>query len=458
MNIVSYKDPEAKIIGESKNNKILRLVDKKYYQSYKVFLDSDIYNSVKNDGLLVDTCIDESSNIINNKNFLLEHKKIENLNYPDEWSYSMLKDAAISHIDLNLKTLSKNLITIDGHSSNLTFNQGKFIFLDFGSLKEFDEQPWQGFDQFAESFIYPLILGQKNSELFELYNNSKECKIKLNQIYNTFSFCDFFSFLKLKYVYLQVFLNFLASKFKNKNNKTYKISKDRINILFELIKKDIESLKPSRKKLSWKDYNKNIHYSGQDLEIKKVFLKKILSQQKECINLCIDFGSNTGVFSRIAAEFAKKVVSVEADEEALDALYLNLVKKEKINNIIPLLLNIEHIQFSNGFKINQRSRFLDRFNPNLVICYALMHHLIFTNNISLEEMFEFLTNLKCPIIIEYVPEEDKMSILLKKNKKTFHRYNKEIFEKTIKQFNYKIVETKNLKDNSRIIYFLKPKH
>lgn len=448
MSLISYRDPESQIL-EEKDGFIRRRVDMNYLDSYKYFLNSEDYKMLQKKKIIIETKLGE----IYKNDFFLYHKKMNFFIYPDEWTFSMLKDAAISHIELNKILLKNNLITIDGSSFNLNFYKGVFVFFDFGSIKNFECKPWQGYDQFCENFLYPLFLGKKSSDFFEFFSNSKKSTISLNQIYKVLSIVDFISIATIKYILLPKLLIFLK---KNKNTLENKfiIKKQNMIYLMESILNDINKILPKRKKISWKDYNKNIHYSEEDINLKKFFLSDFLTNKKKKYKNCIDFGCNTGSYSIIAANFCENVYSLEADEEALDELYLNLVKIEKLDNVHPILSNLDQINYSNGFLDGQRESLKKRLSPDLIIFYALMHHLVFFNNIPLELVIKFLRDFNCEIIFEFVPEDDKMSLLLKKNKLTFHSYSQDYFEKILLDNNFQIKKKIKLKDNDRYLYYL----
>ena len=69
-----------------------------------------------------------------NYDLVLEHERNPFVSYPHEWSASMLKDAALLHIDLFGRLGSHGLILEDWHPYNILFNGPKPIFVDFCSI------------------------------------------------------------------------------------------------------------------------------------------------------------------------------------------------------------------------------------------------------------------------------------------------------------------------------------
>ena len=65
---------------------------------------------------------------------VLEHERIPFISYPHEWSASMLKDAAIFHIDLYTELGKQGLTIKDWHPYNILFKGTAPIFVDFSSI------------------------------------------------------------------------------------------------------------------------------------------------------------------------------------------------------------------------------------------------------------------------------------------------------------------------------------
>ncbi|HYN52901.1 MAG TPA: hypothetical protein VES62_18420, partial [Thermoleophilaceae bacterium] len=90
---------------------------------------------------------------------VLRHERIPFVSYPYEWTFSMLKDAALLQLDLLLSSLDHDLVLKDATPYNVQFKGAKPVFVDVGSFERIREgEPWIGYRQFCMLYLYPLLL------------------------------------------------------------------------------------------------------------------------------------------------------------------------------------------------------------------------------------------------------------------------------------------------------------
>ncbi len=83
----------------TKNGQIYRTVLKPGVESYELARNSGVYEKLSTAGLLIaHEEIENSEFIIKDTEYCLRHPKIPMISYPWEWSFSMLKDAALIHL------------------------------------------------------------------------------------------------------------------------------------------------------------------------------------------------------------------------------------------------------------------------------------------------------------------------------------------------------------------------
>ena len=89
----------------------------------------------------------------------LKHERIPFVSYPYEWPFSMLKDAALLHLELMLAALKHGMILKDSSAYNIQWNGAEPVFIDIPSFEVLPKgEPWIGYRQFCELFLYPLML------------------------------------------------------------------------------------------------------------------------------------------------------------------------------------------------------------------------------------------------------------------------------------------------------------
>ena len=90
---------------------------------------------------------------------VLEHARIPFVSYPYEWTFGMLKDAALLHLDLLEAALGAGMILKDSSAYNIQWRGTQPVFIDIPSFEVLRQgEPWVGYRQFCELFLYPLMM------------------------------------------------------------------------------------------------------------------------------------------------------------------------------------------------------------------------------------------------------------------------------------------------------------
>jgi hypothetical protein len=90
---------------------------------------------------------------------ILKHERIPFVSYPYEWSFGMLKDAALLQLNLLASALEEDFVLKDGSAYNVQWCGSKPVFIDIPSLEQLNHgEPWVGYRQFCQTLLYPLLL------------------------------------------------------------------------------------------------------------------------------------------------------------------------------------------------------------------------------------------------------------------------------------------------------------
>ena len=90
---------------------------------------------------------------------VLRHERVPFVSYPYEWSFGMLRDAALLHLELLEAALAEDLVLKDASPYNVQWRGASPVFIDVGSFERLDPgEPWLGYRQFCALFLYPLLL------------------------------------------------------------------------------------------------------------------------------------------------------------------------------------------------------------------------------------------------------------------------------------------------------------
>ena len=455
----SFRDRHGQIYHYQ--GRILRGVSKTAMSHWQQLQSTGFYNSFSESGRLVKTWIpsDVQPAELDSKakwHGLLEHEPITIISYPYEWTFGMLRDAAILQLELLQAALEEEMILKDSTPYNIQFEGTRPVFIDIPSLERYQAgSAWVGYRQFCQMYLYPLMFQAYKNLPFQAYLKGSIDGIAPDEAAAIFSFRDRFRAGVFSHAYLQSKLEIRYSA------KQKSVSKDLKNAGFnqELIKANIRRLLKLVKKLQWQppgsewaEYSEFHNYNESDHARKEKFVAK--AARSTGGNLVWDIGCNTGQFSRIAAEHANTVVALDADHLAVDHLYRKLKSTDQ-NNILPLVMNLSDPSPNWGWRGVERTELATRATPDLVLCLALLHHAVISANIPVRQFVEWLVSLDADIVIEFVGrDDDKVQQLLRNKADQYDDYQPEYFERCLKDY-FSIEDRMLLNEGRREIFFCK---
>lgn len=449
----SYRDNKARIIVE--NKKIFREI----YLEGKNEYDNILLSNVINDKISRNEFINFKEIERPKRDGLyktIEHPRLQHISYPYEWCFEQLKTAAIFHLNLQIDLLREGNNLKDGSAFNIQFNGTKPIFIDFMSVEKFNPKiSWPGYTQFCEQFLYPLMIQSKSGlNVNEIFKGNLE-GIPLNTAFEILN--KFKNYFDTKFLFHVLLLNLINKKIK-KNKAGYKvreISRSANNLIYQLnnLKDYISRLKHKTQKTVWTDYSIDNFYEDKTEKIKEDFLVDILQNEK--FNTVCDLGCNDGRYSIIVSKFVgNTVVSLDNDIDAINSCYL----KAKKNNlkILNLQIDITNPSSNCGWFENERESFKQRFNFDLMLNFAVIHHIVIGKNIPIESYIEYLCLISKNIILEFVPKNDQaIKTMLLNREDIFKDYNEENLKNIFRINNLKIIKENNFTKSGRKLFYLK---
>jgi hypothetical protein len=449
----SYRDPDGFIFWY--NNELYRQVNKSYTADYHLLSESGLYRRLTEKNWLVShEPINE--NFTGSEDWLITLKphRIPFVSYPYEWSFDMLKDAALLTIDITKEAMESGMILKDATPFNIQFHQGRPILIDTLSFEKYQERnSWNAYKQFCECFLFPLLLSSYTKtpwqKMLAIYHDG----IPLETTAATLPFRSKWNINVWLHVFLQKNIRNRQNKIPAPEDKEFSFSKAKMTILLNGLYGFITGLK-YRQKQVWDDYYGATILGEGYLEEKEKVFKSLM--EGLYINTAIDIGTNDGHFSHIVASTAQLVLAIDSTPNCINQLYL--AQKEKgPANILPLVLDIANPSAAIGFRNQERDSFLSRVRADLVIALALMHHLHFYNNIRLDKQADFFSSLTRKfLIIEFISVDDeKVKIIANRKKGEAHRYDIGYFEEVFSvPF---IIHRRHMLKNGRALYLMEKK-
>ena len=448
----SYKDPAGFIFLHE--GRFFRQVNQCYAQEYTQLMESGLYHELTARKWLIPHTETDFPSADSAGHFkILLPSQLNNTSYAYEWSFDMLKDAALLTLHINELAIEHGMILKDATPYNIQFYQGKPIFIDTLSFGTYDAaKPWTAYRQFCEMFLFPLY--------FEHY-----LKTDINKILSTYidgipvDLTARLLPLKSNFsmgVWLHVHLQNTVKRNIRSAGSAAKFDKTKLLHLLHHLESSILSFKHKRSTVStWSIYYKETILSTAYLQAKeRLFRSFIKGLSYETV---LDLGANDGYFSYKLAEENKQVIAIDADSQCINQLYKQ-IRRENITNILPLNIDLANPSPAIGFNNEERQPFLERAKAALVLALALIHHLVFSKNITLQMIADCFARLSTRyLVIEFVPKEDEKVKKLVENKEvTIMTYDEWHFEDAFSDY-FRFLKKQVITGSGRILYLMEKK-
>ncbi len=389
---------------------------------------------------------------------VLRHERIPFVSYPYEWTFSMLKDAALLQLDLLLSSLEHDLVLKDATPYNVQFKGARPVFVDIGSFERLREgEAWVGYRQFCMLYLYPLLLQSVKDVPFHPWLRGSIDGITPTQMRSLMSFRDRFR----KGMFTNVFLHArLEARYADRPDQVKKevrrvFKKELFVANVRKMRKLVDRLEWNPPEGVWTAYGERNSYTDDDAARKDEFVREVATSREW--KLVWDIGANNGRYSRIAAEGAKHVVAVDADQGPVELLYRDL-RGEGNEQILTLTMNLADPSPGLGWRGLERRSMPDRGKPDLVLALALIHHVAIAANVPVKEFVDWLASLGSALVIEFPTREDPMvkKLLAPKRDGLHPDYELGFFERTLKEA-FEVERSERIESGTRILYYALPK-
>ena len=455
----SFRDPGGRVFIEGEH--VYRALTAQAEADWSALSKTGFFRSWVEDGRLIGTRSVENVEAPPGAwSVVLEHDRVPLVSYPYEWTFSMLRTAALLHLDLLLAALSEDLILKDSTPFNIQFRGAQPVFIDIGSFQILESgDVWVGYRQFLQLFLYPLMLTAFRDIDFQSWLRGNPEGISAHDLRNVLSFTD----LAKKGVPLHVTLQARGERRYESDSSNTRAEMREAGFKKEMIEANVRGLRKVVAKLDWKPggsewagYADEHEHVGLQREAKGEFLSQYLDGHR--VGLVWDVGANDGYFSKIAAGHAATVLAMDSDHLVVDNLYKSLVS-EGVSNVLPMVHDVATPSPGLGWRGSERKTIEDRGAPDLVMCFAVVHHLVVGRNIPLGSVIDWLYDLGCKVIFEFVPISDPMVEKLTANKlpREIHPdYNEESL-RSLLAGRFEIEREMKLPACERVLFALRPR-
>lgn len=426
----SFRDPSGYVFTE--NGILYRRVNPCYEDEYRQLMDSGLYKELVSKKLLIPH--------VEVRRGLLKPEVVGFISYPYEWSFSMLKDAALTTLEIQRTALGYGMVLKDASSYNIQFHNGRSTLIDTLSFGEYVEgSPWIAYSQFCRHFLNPLLLMSyrdiRLGQLLRVYIDGLPPDLTAKLLPRR-------TYLRPALLMHVHALSLGARRGLSGRLKT--MSGFKLTALIDHLESTIKGLK-WRPKGGWSEYKGVTNYSEESLNIKRVLVRAYLDRIKP--TTVWDLGANLGEFSSIASEKAR-VISFDNDPTCVELSYLSR------NGSLPLLLDLTNPSPSIGWDNTERKSLKERGPADTILALALVHHLAIGNNLPLGSIARFLSEMCHYLVIEFVPKEDsQVQKMLSTREDIFTNYNEIAFREEFGRY-FRLLDSTTVEGTVRALFLM----
>ncbi|HZH95917.1 MAG TPA: hypothetical protein VEY06_08535, partial [Flavisolibacter sp.] len=377
----------------------------------------------------------------------LEPEQLAFISYPYEWSFSMLKDAALLTLQIANKAMQYGMMLKDATPYNVQFYDGRMAYIDTLSFEIWDgTKPWIAYRQFCMNFLAPLALMHYSKlplqNFLLAYPEGVPLQIAAAMLP-----------LKTKFnvhLYLHLHLNAsVSSSATSQQEATF--SADKLKNIFKSLEAGITALRLNCR-TTWSAYYAEAGQRDGYVENKKRVISEWIKGSG--FKTAFDAGANDGNFSELLAAENIYTISADGDHYAVDELYKNARQNRSL--VHPLIVDLANPSPAIGINNGERKSLFQRVGVDLVMALAVIHHLAIARNIPFDMIAHLFKSLGKYLLIEFVPRDDeKIQLMLSQKKDVYDWYTENEFRMAFAK-HYQIVKTQRIAPSNRVVYLMHP--
>jgi hypothetical protein len=455
----SFRDPGSRVFHQ--DGQVYRALDRRAMENWQLLAATRLFAEGVADGQIVGTELAAGVDTIDGEEWVgvLRHEQIPVVSYPYEWTFSMLRDAALLQLDLLSAALAEGMILKDSTPFNVQWRGTTPVFIDIGSFEALEPgDVWIGYDQFLRQYLYPLMLTAHVGIPFQPWLRGQPDGPTAEQLRRVMSTRDLLRKSGLLHVALPARAERTArSEGRNIRSelKDAGFSKEMIESNAKGLRRIVSGLGWNPGSSRWNRYATECDHVRVDRGAKAAFVTRVLADDAPAV--VWDVGANDGYFSRLAAETAGYVLALDADDVILDEVYRSL-KVSGPDNVLPIVQDLADPSPGIGWRGLERPPLGDRSSPDLVLCLAVVHHLVIGRNVPLRAVVAWLADLGARVVLEFVAPEDPMVRALTVNKKP-HEVHRDYNEADLRSYlneRFVIESEDELPGGTRRLFALRP--
>lgn len=354
-----------------------------------------------------------------------EHDRIPFPSYPFEWAPEMLRSAGELTLQVARRLLQENLGLKDATPFNVLFDGPRPVFVDMLSIERRDARDpvWLPYAQFVRTFLLPLILARNNGlDLRQTFLASRE-GIEPAQAYRMASVRQRLTPPLFGLASMPAWLSGASEQKSGLYQTQLASSAEKARFVLDHLlagaeKRLLQSAPDPSRETQWTSYAESEHSSSYTSKKKEAVASMLDEVSPACV---LDAGCNTGEYSIAAAERGARVVAIDYDPAVAGRLWTRAAQRKL--DILPLVANLAHPSPALGWRNSETASLLDRLENRFdcVFMLALIHHLLVTERVPLEEIALLASRLtKAHLLIEFVSPADEHFVRIARGRDALH--------------------------------------
>jgi len=373
------------------------------------------------------------------------------VNYPYEWCFSQLKDAALLTLAAQRRALHAGMCLKDASAYNVQFLDGRPILIDTLSFEGLIPGPWKAYRQFCQHFLGPLALMSAVDVRLGRTLQSFIDGLPLRVVSRSLPRRTWLRPGPLIHLHLHAW----ADEHLGRRGEPGAAANGSRGVKASLL----HSLEAATTRLRWRPrsswvgyYEDRESYSAEAAEHKADLVAEWLDAIEP--RTVWDLGANTGRYSRLASERGAATIAFDQDVACVETMYLE-VKQRGDHNLLPLVMDFTNPSPSLGWASEERASLVQRGPAEVALVLALEHHLAFANNVPLDRLARFLRGIGRHVLVEFVPSSDPMALrLIRDRRDLFTGYHQDAFEAAFRGV-FTLERCARLRGSERVLYWMR---
>jgi hypothetical protein len=407
----SFRDPDARVL-ESAGARVVRALSPRAVAEREAVERSGLLRGLVEAGLVVDS--ERAADVAPPEGFaaVVASRRLAFPTYPYEWSFGMLRDAALLTLDILDRALERGATLKDASAYNVLFDGARPLFIDVASLVPHEDgTPWLGYGQFCDHVLAPLMLEAYRGVPFQpLLRASLEGLSIGGQLAPLLGWRDWLRPGVVAHVKLRALLDRRTQDLATDSRRGVR----RIRLPRAAVLANVRRLRhlvgrlSSRAPSVWARYEETDAYDEGPAATKEAFVAEAAARAAGAA-LAWDVGANTGRYARVLARRFATVVAMDADAGAVDRLYTAARDTAEGRVLLPVVADVMNPSPAQGWRGTERATLAARGRPELALYLALVHHLCLGRGVPLDGFLDLVRETSPLAVVEFVAADDPMS-------------------------------------------------